>query len=330
MPESLDAAARLGITFPAEESFPFRGIRFVDAGGRVQADFRAGSGWGVRRTVLHRTLMDGAERAGVRLLWGTPVTGVRPGVVSLAHGELSARWIVGADGERSRVRLWSGLDPAASGRTRYGFRQHFRVALWTQHMEIYWGEGLQAYMTPVAPDQICLAVISRDSHLRLRHALAQFPELHDRLRGSQELSAERGSVSVMRRLPAVYRGPIALVGDASGSVDAVTGAGLGLGFRHAAALAEALECSDLRRYQREHRRMACRPWLMAELLLAMDRWPAAGARARRLLSARPALFERLLAFHAGGTATLDEIDMLSAADRSGRYGGSRGESSATV
>jgi len=38
--------------------------------------------------------------------------------------------------------------------------------------------------------------------------------------------SERGAVTVSRSLESVYRGSIALIGDASGSVDAVTGEGL--------------------------------------------------------------------------------------------------------
>ena len=43
-----------------------------------------------------------------------------------------------------------------------------------------------------------------------------------------------------QRLAAVQRGNVALVGEASGSVDAVTGEGLSMAFRQAIALAEAM------------------------------------------------------------------------------------------
>jgi flavin-dependent dehydrogenase len=48
---------------------------------------------------------------------------------------------------------------------------------------------------------------------------------------------------------------VALVGDASGSVDAITGEGLCLLFQQAVALAAALEAGDLALYQAEHRRI---------------------------------------------------------------------------
>lgn len=74
-----------------------------------------------------------------------------------------------------------------------------------------------------------------------------------------------------------YRGNVALIGDASGSVDAITGEGLCLSFRQAVALAEALEAEDLRGYQEAHRCLLKRPTLMANMMLMLDRRSSAGA-----------------------------------------------------
>ena len=67
-------------------------------------------------------------------------------------------------------------------------------------------------------------------------------------------SVERGAVTVSRRLRRVFRGSTVLVGDASGSVDAITGEGLSLSFHHAVALSEALCRGRLAPYQAEHSR----------------------------------------------------------------------------
>ena len=50
----------------------------------------------------------------------------------------------------------------------------------------------------------------------------------------------RGTPALTRRLERVHRDNVALVGDASGSVDAITGAGLCLAFQQAERLGEAL------------------------------------------------------------------------------------------
>src|SRR5579884_1228240 len=111
MPDALAAFGSLGITFPAEHSHPFRGIRFACDGQpptSVAANFPNGNGLGVRRTTLHALLVEQAERAGVELCWGATVRGLDGDRADTTHGLFRARWIVGADGAGSRVRQWSG------------------------------------------------------------------------------------------------------------------------------------------------------------------------------------------------------------------------------
>jgi flavin-dependent dehydrogenase len=100
----------------------------------------------------------------------------------------------------------------------------------------------------------------------------------------------------------VYRGNIALVGDASGSVDPITGEGLGLAFQQAGALAEALAAGDLRCYQAAHDRIARLPRLMSRLVLAMDSRPGFQARVLRALAAEPRIFARLLNTQIGASS----------------------------
>lgn len=290
MPDSLDALLRLGVAIDPEQSFAFRGIRFLGAGGSVAADFPRGHGIALRRVRLHQLLIDRARELGVTLLWRTHVTGVR---------DIRARWIIGADGENSRVRSWANLDAVRSESFRYGFRRHYRVAAWSDFMEVYWGPGCQMYVTPVGDDEACIALITRDPHMRLNDAIPRFPELARRIQGAAMVDRDRGAVTATRRLRRVYRGRIALVGDASGSVDAITGEGMGLAFRQALALADALVADNLDQYQAAHRRLARRPAFMAQLMLLLDRFPLLRPFVLRTFEAKPIIFERLLAVHVG-------------------------------
>src|SRR5581483_7820929 len=126
------------------------------------------------------------------------------------------RWIAGADGGNSMVRRWAGLDAAYHQSTRYGFRRHYRIAPWTDFMEIYWADSCQLYITPVSESEICVVVLSRDSNIRLEQALPLFPDVQRRLSGVDS-SSERGAVTMSRRLHNVWKNNVALVGDASGS-----------------------------------------------------------------------------------------------------------------
>jgi menaquinone-9 beta-reductase len=308
MPDGVAAAQALGLDL-APAGQPFRGIEFVGgadcrpSAGRDQgvprgpggppyiaADFPNGHGLGVRRTALHRIMLERAESLGVRFAWGTRVTSLE---------SIDARWIVGADGSQSPVRKWAGLDACVRDSRRFGFRRHYRVAPWSEYMQIHWGGDCQMYVTPVGPEEVCAVLISRDPRQRLDDALPQFPELAARLRSAASVTAERGGVTASRRLKAVCRGNVALVGDASGSVDAITGEGLCLLFQHAVALADALEAGDLTGYATEHRRIGRRPEFMADLMLMLDGRAGLRARTLRAMAARPSLFAGMLAMHVG-------------------------------
>jgi flavin-dependent dehydrogenase len=299
MPDGRQALGKLGISIPAENSHSFRGIRFVSGDLSVEASFPNGSGIGVRRTVLHGIMVERAAAAGVSLLWQTPVTGLHPDGVLLGSELVRSRWIVGADGGCSLVQRWAGLDRYASNSIRFAFRRHYRVPPWSDCMELHWGPRCQVYVTPIAADEICVALISRDPHLRLNAALAAFPQLAARLQGALQTSSERGAISATRKLRHVYHGRVALIGDASGAVDAITGEGLCLSFRQAEVLAECFETGDLRHYQQVHRKLARRPALMARLMLTLDWKTSFRQRVMRAFRSDPRLFGRMLAMHVG-------------------------------
>lgn len=305
MPDSFDAVRRLGVRFDTEQSFAFRGVRFLGAGASAEANFPSGSGIGMRRPFLHQALIERAEETGVTLLWGKRVVGMTSEGVALDSESIRCRWVIGADGQNSRVRRWAGLQGARHESFRFGFRRHYRISPWTDHMEIYWGSGSQMYVTPVNRWEVCVALITREAHLRLEQALAQFPDLRERLDSALPSTMERGAVTASRSLRRVYRGRTVLIGDASGSVDAITGEGLSLSFHQAIALADALAAGELAAYQDEHRRLARRPNFMANLMLSLDRFPLLRRRVLRALASEPEIFANMLAMHVGSISPAD-------------------------
>jgi flavin-dependent dehydrogenase len=200
------------------------------------------------------------------------------------------------------VRRWAGLDRARSRGVRYGFRTHYRIdpATTTIDMvEVHWGRRGQLYFTPVAPDCVCVVYITRDPHFDRSSILSFFPRVAERLKEAEVVSRQRGAVTASCRLYNVATESVALIGDASGSADAITGEGLAISFRQALALADSIHSGSLESYRRVHQRIGKLPIAMGELMLTLDRWPALQVRAIRALASTPLIFQDLLHAHMG-------------------------------
>lgn len=309
MPDGIAALRQLGVTIPGDQRFPFCGIRFVQGNLAAQSDFPNEKGWGIRRTTLHTALAERAEALGVEMHWGKRVVGwhgnrgenaEQQGGFSLDGRAIHARWIIGADGQNSRVRQWARFTPARKKSLRYGFRSHFQITPWSDYVEVHWGPDCQIYVTPIGRQEICVAVLTANPKSRLADVLKFFPSVAKRLEHAVALAPEMGGVSSSLTMAEVTRKsvvPVALIGDASGSVDAVAGEGLTLAFRQALALAEALERNDLAAYEVEHRRARKRPVMMSRLLVALSDHRHLRHRVVSAFASEPSLFSKLLAAH---------------------------------
>jgi len=299
MPDTVAALRKMGVAIQPTDGYPLRGVRFFSNGVPIEANFNGPQGIGLRRTVLHSRMAAHAERIGVRLLWNTPVSDFSSKGVRVRGEYFAADWIVGADGSGSRVRRWAGLETGTRKTRRFAFRSHFRLAPWSNYVEVYWANDSQAYVTPVSDQEVCVVVLSEKGATRTSVIAGKFPELAAHLGNAETLGTERGALTTTNRLEKIYRDKVVLVGDASGAVDAITGEGLCLSFQHAAALADLLPSGDLHEYQRVHRRFQLRPSIMGNLLSLLGRRRFARERTFRAFAAEPSLFGRFLNLHLG-------------------------------
>lgn len=309
LPDSRATLAALGVHLLDSDGYSFDGVRFTNSIETVDAHFPNGAGIGVRRPRLHSLLTERAREAGATLLFNSRVhlpedehsTHTADGyqTATINNEPIRFRYLIGADGQASSVRRWAGLDNTKKSSLRYAFRSHYGVAPWSEFVEIHWGSNGQIYITPVAPDCVCIIYITRDTRCDRANVLADFPEVAARLANTEIASQQRGAVTATRKLRRVATDSVALIGDASGSADAITGEGLGISFRQALALADAIASGSLHPYNRAHQQIGRVPHVMGALLLTLDRWPRIQVRALRTLAQKPVVFRDLLHAHMG-------------------------------
>jgi flavin-dependent dehydrogenase len=247
MPHTLGHLDRLGIS---PHGRPLRGIRYCATDRRAEANFRSGGGRGVRRTVLHRALLDAAATAGVRFEY-RDAGEVLQDAESVSAAGLTARYLAAADGLHSPIRSQLGLSRPSNGPRRWGIRRHVEIAPWSDLVEVHWAAGSEAYVTPVSDGCVGIAILGStrggfDSHLD------EFPELRERVQGRSH-GQDRAAGPLRQRVSTRTAGRVLLVGDAAGYVDALTGEGMGLAFGAAELLVDCIIADRTKDYDRRWR-----------------------------------------------------------------------------
>jgi flavin-dependent dehydrogenase len=306
MPKGVAMLRRLGVDLPPGSGRAFAGIRYVDGDTVAEGRFAGGEGLGLRRTVLSEALLARTRDVSAELRFGTRVLRWRTSWdgdvrIETSGGVVTARLLVGADGLRSRVRRAAGLEARwRLGRSRFGVRRHFRVAPWSRFVEVHWADGIEAYVTPVADDEVGVALLWHGESAPFEALLSRVPTLASRLHGVSPSSAPRGAGPFRQRVSGRTAHGVALVGDAAGYLDPLTGEGVTLGFRCAEALVDVVAReADLAEYERAYRRLSASYYRMTRLLLAVAALPPLRRRVVAMLARHPDLFDHLLAVNAG-------------------------------
>ncbi len=286
MPGAVRGLRELGVH---PQGQPIRGIRYTDGRRVVDAGFRHGGGLGVRRTTLQALLLEAAHAAGVEVVTSRAVDVHRDAAGVSVDGR-RARYLAVADGLHSPIRRQLGLQRAAASATapRWGTRQHFAVAPWTDLVEVHWGPRSEAYVTPVGPDLVGVAVLS-SVQTPFAAQLAAFPALRDRLPEAGATSV-RGAGPLLQRVSARVAGRVLLVGDAAGYVDALTGEGIAVALACARALVDCVAAEDPGAYERRWLAASRRYRTITSSLLWARRQPLLASRIVPLAARLPRVF----------------------------------------
>lgn len=290
MPAAVERLAAVGVR-PA--GVPFRGIRYLSAAHRAEARFRGGSGLGVRRTSLHAAMGSRAAALGVQVR-AARITGFAQdadGVTATLGSErVRARYLVGADGLHSVVRRVCGLDPPPARHPRFGLRRHYAAEPWTDLVEVHWARDSEAYVTPVGPGLVGIAVLCGRGSGGFDERLSVFPALTERLGGAAPVTDARGAGPLRQDVPRRSRGRVLLAGDASGYTDALTGEGVGAALAQAEVLAGCLAADRPGEYERAWRRATFRSRMLTSGVLWSRNQPLTAARIVPAAQRLPRLF----------------------------------------
>lgn len=263
LPGCLPLLERLGVV---PEGVPLRGIGYYGTGAYangVEHEFVRSQAMGIRRPELHHLLVTRMDELGIERDHGH-LTGLQQddqgvtAVSDLGYG-IRAKWVLGCDGLRSATARLSGLAghtrvTGIAGAPRYGMRRHFVVEPWNDLAEVHFGEVAEVAVTPVAQHLVTVTVMGPRG-VGFAEALRSVPSLAEKLSTAIPITDPRGAGPFRQRTVARTSGRIMLVGDASGHVDALTAAGLRLGFDNARLAIEAVVRDAPADYERDWRKL---------------------------------------------------------------------------
>lgn len=249
-------------------------------------------GFGVRREVLDHRLLEAAVQAGVRFLPRHEFRALQRDAGGRVHGAVlrdpdgasllaEARLTIGADGVRSPVARALGVQRRLGWLDRFALTTHFEGVPQAPHAEVHFFDGGYFAATTVDRGLFGVNLLIDRNALRdhtpgdwdafVDERLQRAPEFAERLAGTRRTGAWRGTGPLAFATSRQHAPGVALVGDACGYVDPMTGEGIYFALwgaaRLAAAATDALrepadEGRALAAYARDRRReVGPRLWL---------------------------------------------------------------------
>lgn len=312
MPEGVAHLKELGAFsyINRRDSSFFNGVCFInEKGQRAQSYFRNAYGLGCRRVALSAALLRRCQEFSSIQIVSEKIIAIKRAKKCITLVRAGAcddmRVLIGADGLRSRIRQWAFLDGGEAPINRYGLRKHFAKKPWSNQVEVYFARGIEAYITPCGIKQTNVTFLWSKDLLRHRSEdvsfaslLEHFPDLKVRLQRSVATSEQRATGPLYRRCTDVISDALALIGDASGYFDAITGEGISIALAQATALAHVIAQAPkilltrrhLAPYARAHRSITRAYYRNTALLLWCARRPTLMSTLIALGHAQPRAF----------------------------------------
>lgn len=230
---------QLRTRFPKDPRFPDYGISLL----RPQFD---------------NTLLSAAAKAGAKIRLGARMQNLHRTAsgwdVELPHGEMiSTRLLIGADGRKSRVAKLTGL---ATAPWQERVALHVDVPSLTPtepygEMHVF-NDGTYIGLNPIGPNTLNVSALC-DPHELQRMTAMEFinqrtqasPHLRSRIAPLTDVAKVRATFPAAASVRSVIAQNVALIGDASGFLDPLTGEGIYQALWTARALAEEIKATRI-------------------------------------------------------------------------------------
>ena len=248
------------------DALPLAGMRVIRGDDAVDIRYRDQSGprvaWGLERTRFDATLAAHAVASGARLMEHTSLADVgwTGGVGGLGGRAVRAtlrtregrrgvrfRWLIGADGARSRVSQAISVEGGGGMLRRLGLVAHYEgVPDLVESGEMHVGPGWYVGLAPLAGNRVNVGMAlplngdRRPAEERFAAAIEGIPAVADRLKDRKRLTPIIGASPIGHRVRRTAGRGWMLIGDAAGFIDPFTGEGIYRALRSARAAAEAL------------------------------------------------------------------------------------------
>lgn len=233
---------------------PFEGIHYIDNKNSLQGRFSGEKGLGVRRVELSKQLFALVQKSSTYFYPEAHMSEIK----ILPHkkvqlnfkGEnLEFDYLLACDGRRSALRTSLGLefDSSSKNKRRFGARVHYQIPPWSSFVQVYWGDHVEAYITPVSDHVIEVAFLwyEKKHNFKSGHyqqeLLDLFPKIKEKVQHAPLASRFEVMGGLYYHSKTIQHGPVLFLGDALGFGDGITGEGLSMAFFAADQVAQSFK-----------------------------------------------------------------------------------------
>ena len=303
-----------------DECRPIKGIRYTINNLSADATFSEGLGLGINRLILSKAILNTLKEYPNIKLIETEFNNYTHPLVHFGKAKsqsIKTDFLVGADGLRSTVRKSLSLKLKKPFFKRWAMTGHFAIEPWSPLVEIYLNHHIEAYITPTGPNEINVVLMWAPDDLPpvkgpelFFSLLKYFPDLYNRLK-NHSLSHKAHAIGPFQHRPTKLfsSNHAALIGDAAGYIDPLSGEGINLGLYSGRLLAEvighnlktkqALRAADLKHFQEKFLKHAAPHALLTYSLLYLQRQPRIFEKVVKYLDQHPRILRTLMSTSMG-------------------------------